>query len=59
MDFHSLSVEQIADFLLQLFLERKLQPSTIDGYRSAIADRVRNFTGNISRNDYGFSCSFT
>ena len=51
VDFHSPSVEQIADFLLHLFQDRKLQPSTIDGYRSAIADKVGNFTVNISKNE--------
>ena len=47
VDFHSPSVEQIADFLLHLFQDKKLQPSTIDGYRSAIADKVGNFTVQI------------
>ena len=51
MDFHSPFVEQIADFLLHLFQDRKLQPSTIDRYRSAIADKVVNFTVNISKNE--------
>ena len=51
VDFHSPSVEQIAEFLLHLFQEKKLQPSTIDGYRSAIADKVGNLTMNISRNE--------
>ena len=51
VDFHSPSVEQIADFLLHLFQDKKLQPSTIDGYRSAIADKVGNFTVNISKNE--------
>ena len=51
VDFHSPSVEQIADFLLHLFQDRKLQPSTIDGYRSAIADKIGNFTVNISKNE--------
>ena len=51
VDFHAPSVEQIADFFLHLFQDRKLQPSTIDGYRSAIADKVGNFTVNISKNE--------
>ena len=51
VDFHSPSVEQIANFLLHLFQDKKLQPSTIDGYRSAIADKVGNFTVNISKNE--------
>ena len=32
------SIKQVAEFLLYLFPDRKLQPSTIDGYRSAVAD---------------------
>ena len=32
VDFRSPSIKQIADFLLFLFQERHLQPSTIDGY---------------------------
>ena len=48
--FHSPSVEQIADFPLHLFQERKLQPSTIDGYRTAIAEKVGNSTVNVSKN---------
>ena len=33
VDFRSPSVNRIADFLLYLFKERNLQPSTIDGHR--------------------------
>ena len=39
------------DFLLYLFQDRKLQPSTIDGYRSAIADKLGNSTINISKDE--------
>ena len=35
VDFRSPSIKQVADFLLHLFQEKHLQPSTIDGYRSA------------------------
>ena len=49
MDFQLPSVNQIADFLLHLFEERKLQPSTIEGYRTAIADMVGNDRLNISK----------
>ena len=38
VDFQSPSVTQIADFLLHLFQDRKLQPSTIEGFRTAIND---------------------
>ena len=34
-----------------MFEERKLQPSTIDGYRSAIADKLGNSTLNISKDE--------
>ena len=42
VDFRAPPVKSIADFLLYLFQDRKLQPSTIDGYRSAIADKLGN-----------------
>ena len=35
-------LSQIADFLLHLFKEKKLQPSTTEGYRTAITDMVDN-----------------
>ena len=51
VDFRSPSVKQIADFLLHLFQEKNLQPSTIDGYRSAIADKLGNSSLNVSKNE--------
>ena len=51
VDFRSPSVNQIADFLLHLFKDRNLQPSTIDGSRTAIADMVGNDTLNISKDE--------
>ena len=42
VDLRAPPVKSIADFLLYLFQDRKLQPSTIDGYRSAIADKLCN-----------------
>ena len=51
VDFRSPSVNQIADFLLHLLKERKLQPSTIEGYRTAIADMVGNDKVNISKDE--------
>ena len=42
VDFRSSSVTQIVDFLLHFFQDRNLQPSTIEGYRTAIADMVGN-----------------
>ena len=50
-DFTSPSLTQVADFLMHFFQERKLQPSTIDGYRSAIADKIGSTQINISRNE--------
>ena len=36
---------------MYLFQDRKLQPSTIDGYRSDIADKLGNSPINISKDD--------
>ena len=41
-------VKSVADFLMYFFQDRKLQPSTIDGYRSAIHDKLGNSLINIS-----------
>ena len=41
----------VADFLMYLFQDKKLQPSTIDGYRSAISDKLGNSPINISKDD--------
>ena len=51
VDFKSPPLNSVADFLLYLFEVRNLQPSTIDGYRSAIADKLGNTTFNISKDD--------
>ena len=51
VDFGSPPVKSVADFLMYLFEDKKLQPSTIDGYRSAIADKLGNTTVNISKDD--------
>ena len=49
VDFRSPPVKSVADFLMYLFEVKKLQPSTIDGYRSAIADKLGDTTVNISK----------
>ena len=49
VDFRAPPVKSVADFLMYLFQDRKLQPSTIDGYRSAIADELGNSPINISK----------
>ena len=51
VDFRAPPVNSVADFLMYLFEEKKLQPSTIDGYRSAIADKLGNSTLNISKDE--------
>ena len=51
VDFRNPSIKQIADFLLHLFQEKNLQPSTIDGYRSAIADKLGNTSVNVGKDD--------
>ena len=51
VDFRSPPVKSVADFLMYLFEDRNLQPSTIDGYRSAIADKLGNATIDISKDD--------
>ena len=49
VDFRSPPVKSVADFLMYLFEDKKLQPSTIDGYSSAIADKLGDTTVNISK----------
>ena len=51
MDFRAPPLKAIADFLLHLYQDRKLQPGTIDGYRSAIADKLSNSTINVSKDE--------
>ena len=51
VDFRAPPVKSVADFLMYLFEERKLQPSTIDGYRSAITDKLGNPTLHISKDE--------
>ena len=51
VDFRAPPVKLVADFLMYLFEDRKIQPSTIDGYRSAIADKLGNSTLNISKDE--------
>ena len=51
LDVRSPSIKELADFLLFLFQERHLQPGTIEGYRTAIADKVGNNRINISKDE--------
>ena len=51
MDLRAPPLKAISDFLLYLFQDRKLQPSTIDGYRSTIADKLGNSPINVSKDE--------
>ena len=51
VDFRLSSVTQIAEFLLHLFKKRKLQPGSIEGYRTAIADLIGNDNLSISKDE--------
>ena len=51
VDFMAPPVKSVADFLLYPFEDRKLQPGTIDGYRSAIADKLGNSPFSISKDE--------
>ena len=51
MDFRAPTVNSVADFLMYLYQDRKLQPNTIGGYRSAIADKLGNSPFNISKDE--------
>ena len=51
VDFRAPPLKAIASFLLHLFQDKKLQPGPIDGYRSAIADKLGNSTINVSKDE--------
>ena len=51
VDFRAPPLKAIADFLLHLFQDRKLQPGTIDGYRLAIADKLGNSSINVGKDE--------
>ena len=51
VDFKAPSINQVADFLLNLSQEKKLQPATIHGYWPAIADKVGNSLVEISKEE--------
>ena len=44
-------MKSIADFFLYLFQDRKLKPSTIDGYKSAIADKLGKSPITVSKDE--------
>ena len=50
VDIRSPSIKDICDFLLHLFTQMNRLPSTIEGYRTAIADRLGSQGLNISNN---------
>ena len=47
VDFRAPPIKSVAD----LFQDRKLQPSTIDGYRSAIAGKLGNSPINVTKDE--------
>ena len=49
--FRAPPIKSLANFLLYLFQSKKLQPSAIDGYRSAIADKLGNSPINVSKDE--------
>ena len=49
--FRAPRVKLVADFLMYLFQDRKLQTSTIDGYMSAIADKLGNSPIHINKDE--------
>ena len=51
VDFRAPPVKSVADFLMYMFQDRKLQPSTIDDYKSAIAVKLGNSSINISKDE--------
>ena len=51
VNFRAPSLKAIPEFLLYLFQDKKLQPGTIDGYRSAIADKLGNSSFNVSNDE--------
>ena len=51
VDFRSPSVNQVAEFLLFLFKEKNLQPSNIDGYRTAKTDKIGSDKVNFGKDE--------
>ena len=51
VDHRAPRIKFIANFLLYLSQERKLQPSAIDGYRSAISGELVNSPINVSKDE--------
>ena len=51
VDFRAPPVKLIADLLMYLFQDRKLQPSIIDEYRSTISDKLGNLPINTSKDE--------
>ena len=50
VDFRAPSIKDICNFMCFLFKEKKRRPSTIEGYRTAIADTLGNTPLDISNN---------
>ena len=50
VDFRAPSIKYICNFMCFLFNEKNRRPSTIEGYRTAIADTLRNTPLDINNN---------
>ena len=50
-NFRAPTIKSVADFPMYLFQDWKLQPSTIDGIRSAIADKLGHSPINVSKDE--------
>ena len=51
LDVSASPIKSIANFLLYLFQDRKLQQSTTDGHRSDITDKLGNLPINVSKDE--------
>ena len=51
VDFRVPPIKSVVNFLVYLFQERKLKPSTIDCYSSAIAGKLGNSPINVSKDE--------
>ena len=51
VDFRVPPIKSVVDFLMYLLQDWKLQPSSIDGYRPAIADKLGNSTIHVNKDE--------
>ena len=48
MEISSVSIKDILEFFMYLFSQRKRRPTTIEGYRTALADNLNSHNLDIS-----------